>query len=108
MPGASAVVAYFGYLPASSTRSRQPSEGYTSAQSQDETPTLVTFESYDVNTQVDGHLSIVVDIGAFINVFGEKLARSVAREGMRHGHSSSQHQMAQPLHIHGVGQGGQV
>ena len=108
MPGTTAVVTYFRYIPAPSTRSRQTSDGYSSTQSQDEAPVLVTFESYSINTQVDGHLSMVVDIGVFVNVFGEKLARSVAREGRRHGHESSQHQMAQSLHIHGVGQGGQV
>ena len=51
---------------------------------------------------------MVVDLGAFVNVFGERLAKSVAREGMRNGHPSSRHQMTRPLHIHGVGEGGQV
>jgi len=68
---------------------------------------LVTFGSYSVNTQVNGHLSMIVDIGAFVNVFGEKLARSLARVGSLVGHPSSQQRLAQPLHIHGVGQGSQ-
>ena len=107
MSGNAAVVAYFGFLPAASV-SRAASEAYSSAHSQDETTTLITCESYTVNTQVDGHLSMVVDIGAFVNDFGEKLARALARAGGRYGHSSSQHQLGHPLHIHGVGQGGQV
>ena len=104
-----AVIAYFNYIPATVDRSSSRAPSYSSAQSQDETEeVLVTFGSYSVNTQVNGHLSMIVDIGAFVNVFGEKLARSLARVGSVMGHSSSQQKLAQPLHIHGVGQGSQV
>ena len=110
MPGSTAVIAYCGYIPANPPRpsSSPRSEAYSSAQSQDEQVALVALGSLSVDTQVNGHLSMVVDIGAFVNVFGEKRARTLARVGGQHGQTSSRQRLDQPVHIHGVGQGGQV
>ena len=52
-----------------------------------------------------GRLGILVDPGAWTNLAGKTMARSIAAKAMQHGHQASQWRMKQPLAIQGVGNG---
>ena len=106
-----AVLAFYLYLPARATTNRTPApdpddddEGYGSAESQQ---ALITFGAYIVQPRVNGRLVMIVDIGAFINLMGQNLARQIALEGIKYGHLPSETKLANTLYIHGVGQGSQ-
>ena len=104
-----AVIAHYGYLPARASRdTRQTSDsddgGYASASS---TQAMVTYGAYIIEPKVNGRLTMIVDIGAFINLMGANLARQIAIEGRKYGHYPTEVKLDRPLYIHGVGQGSQ-
>ena len=106
-----AIIAHYHYMPIQTTPEQQPGtdesdDGYGSAGSVSH-QTLVTYGAFLLDPRVNGHLCMIVDIGAFINIFGSDLARQVALAGMQHGHQSSQVKLDRTLSIHGVGQGSQ-
>ena len=106
-----AIIAHYHYMPIQTATAQQPGadasdDDYGSAGSVSQ-QTLVTYGAFLLDPRVNGRLCMIVDIGAFINVFGSDLARQVALAGMRHGHQSSQTKLDRTLSIHGVGQGSQ-
>ena len=63
---------------------------------------------YHASTQLpDGQLSILVDVGAWTNLTGKKIARAMAETAIKAGHTPAQWRMATPLQIAGVGSGTQ-
>ena len=63
---------------------------------------------YHQNTQLrNGRLSFIVDPGAWTNLIGKKLARSMAQAALDAGHKPSQDPLDQPLEVAGVGNGSQ-
>ncbi len=55
----------------------------------------------------DGTLSVIVDIGAWTNLCGRKLARAIAAKAIAAGYQPEQWKMQTPLTIMGVGNGTQ-
>ena len=62
---------------------------------------------YHASTQLDNRLSMIVDIGAWTNLMGERLSRALAARAMSQGYTPTQERMTTPLQIQGVGDGTQ-
>ncbi len=91
-----AIIAHFFYIPVQTPGEQQQHPGnegsdddYGSVGSAPQ-QALVTYGSYILDSRVNGRLSMIVDIGAFINILGAILARQIAQSGLRHGHQSTQ------------------
>ena len=65
-------------------------------------------ELHHTSTQLSGHLSILVDPGAWTNLIGGKLAKALAQKALDAGHHPRQWPVSQPLHVAGVGNGFQT
>ena len=105
-----AILAFYRYLPVQTepqaTVPEPDDEGFGSAES-GHTTAMVTSGAYIVQPRVNGRLVMIVDIGAFINLMGQNLARQIALEGIKYGHYPSEVKLDRTLYIHGVGQGSQ-
>ena len=62
---------------------------------------------FHASTQIPGKLSILIDPGAWTNLFGAKIARALTRRAVACGYQPKQHRMPRPLSIQGVGAGSQ-
>ena len=63
---------------------------------------------YHASTQLpDGQLSILVDVGAWTNLTGKKIARAMAQVALGAGYPPAQWRMDTPLQIAGIGSGAQ-
>ena len=63
---------------------------------------------YHALTQLtSGQVSMIIDPGAWTNLFGAKVARKLAARAVQHGHKPQQLPMTTPLNIQGVGNGSQ-
>ena len=56
-------------------------------------------------TLADGRLSIIVDPGAWTNLIGGDLSRSICLAARKNGHKPTESRMTAPFHVAGVGQG---
>ena len=64
---------------------------------------------YHAATQLPaGRLSVIVDSGAWTNLIGEKLARSLAQKAVDNRQTPRQDKLANPIQIQGVGSGVQA
>ena len=55
----------------------------------------------------DGRFSLIVDVGAWKNLFGRKLVRQAAEMAIKAGYRPQQWKMETPLHVQGIGNGTQ-
>ena len=63
---------------------------------------------YHATTQLpNGQLSMIVDPGAWTNLWGKVVARALTKRALDNGHDPEQTKMRQPLAIQGVGNGSQ-
>ena len=63
---------------------------------------------YHTSTQLpDGRMSVIVDVGAWLNLMGRALCRQQAQLAIAAGFMPEQWKMERPLHIQGVGNGTQ-
>ena len=62
---------------------------------------------FHASTQLPGKLSILIDPGAWTNLFGAKIARALTQRAIACGFKPQQHRMTRPLSIQGVGSGSQ-
>ena len=60
---------------------------------------------FHTNSQIKGKLSMIVDPGAWISMFGKNLARSLAGACATAGHRFQQPKLNNPINISGVGNG---
>ena len=87
-------IAHFHYIatPAQDDQRRPGHDGsdddYGSVSSQ---TALVTYGAYILDSRVNGRLSMIVDIGAFINILGADLARQPGASAVRQ--ESGSHEM---------------